>query len=83
MSDASAADPDTVVEDAFVNRLDVARDALSEDAALEADLGVESLDLVEIAEAIEADLGVHVPDDELARFETVGDLEAYVRDEHV
>jgi acyl carrier protein len=83
MSDASAADLDTVVEDAFVNRLDVARDALGDDIDLEADLGVESLDLVEIAEAIEAEVGVHVPDDELARFETVGDVESYVRDEHV
>ncbi|ADQ66644.1 acyl carrier protein [Halogeometricum borinquense DSM 11551] len=41
-------------------------------------LDADSLDLVEIAEAIEADVGVHIPDEDLEELETVGDLTAYV-----
>lgn len=44
-------------------------------------LDADSLDIVEIAEAIEADVGVHIPDEDLEEMELVGDLTAYV-DEH-
>ncbi|GGO00283.1 MULTISPECIES: acyl carrier protein [Haloarcula] len=43
-------------------------------------LDAESLDMVEIAEAIEADVGVHVPDEALETVSTVGDLTDYVAD---
>lgn len=42
------------------------------------DLEAESLDMVEIAEAIEADVGVHIPDEDLAEIDTVADLKSYV-----
>ncbi|MHC3437772.1 acyl carrier protein [Natrialbaceae archaeon A-gly3] len=44
------------------------------------DLEAESLDMVEIAEAIEADVGVHIPDEDLAEIDTVADLKSYVAD---
>lgn len=45
-----------------------------------ATLDAESLDMVEIAEAVEAELGVHVPDEDLEALETVGELTRYVRE---
>lgn len=43
-------------------------------------LDAESLDMVEIAEAIEADVGVHISDDDLGNMDTVKHLKTYVED---
>ena len=68
--------------DRFRQLRDLTVEVLELDAALvvpEAtfadDLGADSLDLVELVEAIEAEFGISIDDDELADVETVG--EAY------
>ncbi|MFB6136745.1 MAG: acyl carrier protein [Halobacteriaceae archaeon] len=72
------ADAEAVAE-VGADRLRVERSAFDADARLDAaPLGADSLDRVEIAEAIEARLGVHVPDEALAEVETVGDLQDWV-----
>ena len=43
------------------------------------DLGIDSLTLVDIVVAVEDRFGLVIPDDEWARFETVGDASAHVR----
>ncbi len=43
------------------------------------DLGIDSLTLVDIVVAVEDRFGLVIPDDEWARFETVGDAGAHVR----
>lgn len=43
-------------------------------------LNAESLDIVEMAEALDVNLGIAIPDDELNNLETVGDVKEYVRD---
>ncbi len=47
---------------------------LSQDAHLELDLGLSSLERMEVALALEAEMGVGLTDDELARAATVGQL---------
>lgn len=42
------------------------------------DLGADSLDRVELAMAVEAQFGLEIPDSDLERLETVGDVVAYV-----
>ena len=69
----------THLEEIIADRLRVDRDAFDETTEFEDEpLDAESLDMVELAEAIEAEVGVHIPDDDLAEIETVGDLRTYV-----
>jgi len=67
------------VEGIVADRLRVDSDAFDDGTPFDGEaLDADSLDLVEIAEAIEAEVDVHVPDEDLEDLETVGDLTAYV-----
>lgn len=76
---SNATDIANQLEEIIADRLRVDRDAFDETTEFEGEpLDAESLDMVELAEAIEAEVGVHIPDDDLAEIETVGDLRTYV-----
>ncbi|MBX0325868.1 acyl carrier protein [Halomicroarcula sp. F13] len=67
------------VESIVADRLRVGQEALNDETRFDGEaLNAESLDMVEVAEAVEADIGVHVPDEDLEEIETVGDLRSYV-----
>jgi acyl carrier protein len=66
------------VDEIVAERLRIDEDEFDDESRFEDDIGAESLDLVELAEAVEAELGVHVPDDDLADLETVGAVKEYV-----
>jgi acyl carrier protein len=66
------------VDEIVAERLRIDQDEFDDESRFEEDIGAESLDLVELAEAVEAELGVHVPDDDLADLETVGAVKEYV-----
>jgi len=53
--------------------------AVAQDKRLRDDLGVDSLTLIEVAVAAEDAFGVPLPDEDLERFQTVGDVIDYVR----
>ena len=53
--------------------------AAARDKRLREDLGVDSLTLIEVAVAAEDAFGVALPDEDLERFQTVGDVIDYVR----
>lgn len=63
------------LRDLTVDVLELAADHVVPDARFAEELGADSLDLVELVEAIEAEFGVGIADDELAEITTVG--EAY------
>ena len=42
------------------------------------DLGADSLDVLQLLMTIEEDMGITVPDEELATFNTVGDVVAFL-----
>ena len=42
------------------------------------DLGADSLDVLQLLMTIEEDMGITVPDEELATFDTVGDVVAFL-----
>lgn len=79
--------PDTqetgeAVDEIVADRLRVDAGEFDDDSRFEEPpLDADSLDVVELAEAVDANLGVHIPDDELRELETVGDVKEYVRDE--
>lgn len=67
------------VESIVEDRLRVDSDEFDDETRFDGEtLGAESLDMVEIAEAVEADIGVHIPDEDLEDLETVGELTTYV-----
>lgn len=72
---------DGALDDLVADRCGVNRDAFDDDTRFEgAALDADSLDLVELAEAVNAEFGVYIPDDDLEDLVTVGDLKAYVAD---
>lgn len=53
--------------------------AVARDKCLREDLGVDSLSLIDVAVAAEAAFGVELADEDLERFQTVGDIIDYVQ----
>lgn len=63
-----------VLRDKAVEVLDVRPEDVQEDASFVADLGVDSLSVVELTMDLEDQLGVELPEDELVDATTVGAL---------
>ncbi len=57
-----------------MNQLHVHRDQVTPEARLEADLGADSLDMVEIAMKAEEEFSFTIPDEAMVRVETVEDM---------
>ena len=62
------------VHEILVSQLDVAKEQIQPEAQLQADLGADSLDLVEIAMKVEEQFGVTLPDEHVEEVLTVDDL---------
>ena len=58
----------------LTNRLGMAADEITLDARLADDLGMDSLDAMELAIATEREFGVAVSDEDMGRLETVRDI---------
>jgi len=56
----------------------VERSAVTMEVRLADDLGIDSLTLVDVVVATEDRFGLVIPDDDWARFETVGDAVSYL-----
>ena len=57
-------------------RVDPAR--VVPEARIKKELGADSLDILQLLMRIEDQYGISIPDEELATFETVGDVVAYL-----
>ena len=57
----------------------VDRAKVAQDKRLREDLGIDSLSLIEVAVAAEDEFGVPLPDEDLERLQTVGEVIDYVR----
>lgn len=66
------------VKNTIVDTLDCELDSVTMEARLNEDLGADSLDAVELNMALEDDLGIAIPDEELAKMKTVGDIVTYL-----
>jgi acyl carrier protein len=66
---------DTVaIQDIIIRQLAVQRDQLMPEARILADLGADSLDVVEISMALEELFDVTIPDEQWDKVDTVGEL---------
>ena len=66
------------VRDIMVDTLSCDADKVTMEAVLTEDLDADSLDAVELNMAIEDELGNAIPDEELAKMKTVGDIVNYL-----
>ena len=64
----------TKVQDILMHQLQVHRDQIKPEARIMADLGADSLDMVEIAMKAEEEFSLTLPDEEADKIVTVGDL---------
>lgn len=53
--------------------------AITRAKSFRTDLGIDSLSLIDVAVAAEDEFQIRIPDEELERFETVGDFVDYVQ----
>ena len=56
---------------------------ISMDSLIKKDLGADSLDILQLLMRIEDQYGIVIPDQELAKFETVGDVVKYLEQQEV
>ena len=59
-------------------QLRVAPERVTMDAQIKKDLGADSVDILQLLMRLEDDYGVVIPDEALAKFETVGDVVNYL-----
>jgi acyl carrier protein len=66
------------VKKIVVEHLGVEAEKVTEDASFIDDLGVDSLDIVELVMAFEEEFGVEIPDDAAEKISTVSDAIKYI-----
>ena len=70
------------VEDKLANviseQLGVDRGKVTPEASFTTDLGADSLDSVELIMAIEDEFEIEIPDEDVEKLKTVGDLQDYI-----
>ena len=69
-----------VVKQIITEKLGIEPQKLAEDLSFQEDLGVDSLDLVEVFWAVEKKFKLTIPDEELEQLRTIGQLVEYVHD---
>lgn len=62
------------VKEILARQLRIAPDRVTMDAQIKRDLGADSVDILQLLMRLEDDYGIVIPDQELAKFETVGDV---------
>ena len=66
------------VKKVLVDQLNLKEADITLDTNIKKYLGADSLDILQLLMSIEEEYGIQIPDDELAGFETVGDVVTYL-----
>ena len=66
------------VKEVIVNAANIDEDMIKLSASLESDLGLDSLDAVELGMALEEEFGITIDEDKLASFKTVEDIVNFI-----
>lgn len=66
------------LKEIIANQFGIDVDVISEDTDIVADLGADSLDVVEMMMALEEEFSVTIEDEKIADLKTVGDVVGYV-----
>ena len=68
------------VKDLIVEVLSAEADDITSATDIQNDLGADSLDVVDLIQAIEDEFGVDIPDEDSQNIKTVGDIVAYIEE---
>ncbi|MBQ5312282.1 MAG: acyl carrier protein [Oscillospiraceae bacterium] len=68
------------VKELVVDVLSADEDAIESATDIQADLGADSLDVVDLIQAIEDEFGIDIPDSDAQNIKTVGDIVAYIEE---
>ena len=71
------------MKEIIADQLGVSEDEVTLEASFKEDLDADSLDLFELVMALEEEYDVEIPSDDLAEFNTVGDVINYLKDKGV
>ena len=63
----------------LADQLDVEQESITTETDIAADLGADSLDVVEMMMSIEDEFDVEIPDEEIENIKTVGDVVNYIQ----
>ena len=66
------------VKEVIVNAANIDEDKIKLSASLESDLGLDSLDAVELGMALEEEFGITIDEEKLASFKTVEDIVNFI-----
>ena len=66
------------VKTILARQLRIAPERVTLDAQIKRDLGADSVDILQLLMRLEDDYGVVIPDQELAKFETVSDVVTFL-----
>jgi acyl carrier protein len=66
------------VRDIIEKELGVEREKLTDEASFSADLGADSLDIVELVMEFEKEFNIDIPDEDAEKLRTVGDAVGYL-----
>jgi acyl carrier protein len=72
-------DVEEKVRDIIVDKLAVPRESLKDDSDLASDLGADSLDMVELVMEFERVFKLSIPDDEVEKNRTIGQIVNYIK----
>ena len=67
------------IKEILAGQLDVDAEEMALDTKIADDLGADSLDVVELLMAIEDEFDVEIPDDEIEKLKTIGDVVEYIQ----
>ena len=68
------------VKKIIVDQLDVEEDKVTEAASITDDLGADSLDVVDLVMSFEEEFDIEVPDDQVEKIKTVGDIVKFIEE---
>ncbi|MBQ6771226.1 MAG: acyl carrier protein [Bacteroidales bacterium] len=66
------------VKTILARQLRIAPERVTLDAQIKRDLGADSVDILQLLMRLEDDYGITIPDQELAKFETVNDVVTFL-----
>ncbi len=68
------------VKKIIVDQLDVEEDKVTEAASISDDLGADSLDVVDLVMSFEEEFDIEIPDDQVEKIKTVGDIVKFIEE---
>ncbi|MBE6047473.1 MAG: acyl carrier protein [Clostridium sp.] len=70
------------IKEIIADKLSIDVEQITMDSAFVEDLNADSLDIVELIMALEDELDLEIPDEDVEKFVTVGDVVNYVKQHH-